>query len=261
VTGFAELQERFQRGIVDGDDAILAEIFDGPRAPRETIFGVYREAFVLRLAEALRSDFGQLLTRLGEDEFDAIARAYVAATPSRHPNLRWYGRGMPAFLAAAAPYAARPELAEIAALEVALADAFDAPDAPTLRAEDLAVVAPHRWQALSFEAHPSVARLDFRTNAAALWSAAKDGAAPPGVERLLQPERLVVWRGELTPMVRPMSAEEAMTWDEAARGLAFGPLCAMVATFDDPEGAAGRAAGYLAGWISADMISTFRIDG
>ena len=33
-----------------------------------------------------------------------------------------------------------------------------------------------------------------------------------------------------------------MMWDEAANGIPFGVLCEMLATYDDPDGAAGRGA-------------------
>jgi len=36
-----------------------------------------------------------------------------------------------------------------------------------------------------------------------------------------------------------------MLWDEAARGVRFGVLCEMAATYDDPDRAALHAAGYL----------------
>jgi hypothetical protein len=56
-------------------------------------------------------------------------------------------------------------------------------------------------------------------------------------------------------MVRPLGPEEAMMWDEAGKGVSFAALCQLMATFDDPEGAALRAAGYLQSWITAGMLS------
>ena len=46
-----------------------------------------------------------------------------------------------------------------------------------------------------------------------------------------------------------------MMWDEAANGIAFGVLCSMLATYDDPEGAAARGAGYLHGWVTAGLLT------
>ncbi len=47
-----------------------------------------------------------------------------------------------------------------------------------------------------------------------------------------------------------------MLWDEAANGVRFGMLCEMAATYDDPDGAAARAAGYLQGWIASGLLTS-----
>lgn len=251
----ARLQDAFQRAILDGDDAVLAEIVDSPRERRDVLFGVYRNAYSARLVEILGNDFPALSAFLGDDAFDAAARAYVAARPSRHRNARWVGQDLPAFLAETSPYAQTPILSEVAALEGALSDAFDAADAETLALSDLSEVPPDAWDRLRFTPQPSARRLDCASNALAVWSALTDGDAPPDAEAMSEPERLIVWRSDATPMVRAMSQEEAMLWDEAAGGLPFGVLCTMAATYDDPDSAAGRAAGYLVGWINAGMLA------
>lgn len=52
-----------------------------------------------------------------------------------------------------------------------------------------------------------------------------------------------------------MSAEEAMMWREAVKGVRFSVLCELLATFDDPETAATRAATHLQGWLAAGLLS------
>ena len=56
-------------------------------------------------------------------------KAYIAANPSDRRSARWFGRHLPAFVRKNETYAKHREIAEIAELEKALADAFDAPDA------------------------------------------------------------------------------------------------------------------------------------
>ena len=43
-------QDEFQRGILAGDDAILGEVNDSSKEERRVLFGVYRNAYVARLA-------------------------------------------------------------------------------------------------------------------------------------------------------------------------------------------------------------------
>jgi hypothetical protein len=135
---------------------------------------VYRHAYVLRLINILRLDYNVLQAYLGESVFEAAARAYVEANPSYNPMVRWYGQHLPIFLKENPPYFSQPELAEIALLERALNDAHDAEDATILQLADLAAIKPDIWDRLRFKPHPSVARLDFGTNAASIWVSLKE---------------------------------------------------------------------------------------
>ena len=47
-------------------------------------------------------------------------------------------------------------------------------------------------------------------------------------------------------MFRELPAEEAMMWDEAAKGIPFGVLCSMLATYDDPDTRGGARRGLSA---------------
>lgn len=252
---FAALQDAFQRAILEGDERILDDILDSPKETRAVLFGVYRDAYLMRLVEAMGNENTALQAQLGEDAFETMAHAYVRAHPSRNANLRWLCQSLPDFLARTEPYASEPVLTELAALEKALSDAFDAPEAPILTTADLAGIAPDSWVRLVFLPQPHARRLDLRTNAFAIWSAATEEEVVPDVLTLPDTERLIVWRHEFLPQVRAMSTEEAMLWDEASAGVPFGVLCEMAATYADPDAAAGRAAGHLAGWIGAGLLA------
>jgi hypothetical protein len=255
MSDFARQQADFQRGILTGDDTVLGEILDSPREKRETLYGVYRHAYGSRLVEAMRNDHELLHSYLGDEMFDEMGHAYVKARPSEHPNLRWFSQGLPEFLKSAEPYCNHPLFADLAALEKGLNDAFDAAEGPVLELSAMAGFAPEQWNDLKFRPHPSAARLDLSTNAAAVWLALKNDETPPDATTLEEPSRILIWRQDTTPMFRELSPEEAMMWDEAASGIPFGVLCEMLATYDDPDGAAARGAGYLHGWITSGNLT------
>ena len=255
----AELQDRFQEAVVAGDDALLGLIPDNSRTTRDVLLGVYRHAYVARLVEVAGSDYPRLKTFMGAAEFDEMLRGYLAVCPSRHPNVRWFARRVPEYLSSAAPYADSPVLRDLAVIECALNDAFDAVDAPVLGLKDLARHSPERWGDLSFSPQPSAARFDLSTNAFAIWRALKDEEDVPSTLTLPERERLVVWRNDVTPTVRALLPEEAMMWDEASKGVRFAILCELAATYADPDGAALRAAQYLQGWIAAGMLSKAKL--
>ena len=255
MSDLARQQSEFQRAILTGDDTILAEIPDSPREKRETLFGVYRYAYGSRLVEAMRNDHKLLHVYLGDDMFNEMGYAYVAACPSHHPNLRWFSGHLPDFLKSAEAYGKYPVLSDFAALEKALNDAFDAVEAPVVAVADMAAFAPEAWAGLTFKPHPSAQRLDLSTNATAVWFALKADEDPPDPAVLEEPDRLLVWRQDVTPVFHQLSAEEAMMWDEASSGIPFGVLCSMLATYDDPDGAAVRGAGYLHRWVTAGLLT------
>jgi hypothetical protein len=261
MSDLARQQSEFQQGILTGDEKILAEILDSPREKRETLFGVYRHAYGSRLVEAMRNDHQLLHLYLGDETFDNMGHAYVEARPSEHPNLRWFSQGLPGFLKSAEPYCNHPVLSDLAALEKALNDAFDAPEAPVLALSDMAGFAPELWNDLVFQPHPSSSRLNLPTNAAAIWLALKNDETPPDATTQEDLSRLLIWRQDTTPMFRELPTEEAMMWDEAANGIPFGVLCSMLATYDDPDGAAARGAGYLHGWVTAGLLMAVSTDG
>lgn len=259
MSSLKDLQESFQRGILAGDDTILAEIKDSAKEERKVLFGVYRHAYVARLAEVLADDYEQLHAYLGDAGFAKFAKSYIAAHPSDRKSARDFGRHVPGFLKFDASFAKHPELAEIASLEKALADAFDGPDAETLKLAKLAEIAPELWTKLVFTPHPMAHRLTFATNAADIWSALREETAPPPAHLLPEPQALLVWRQDVTARFRILGPEEAMMWDEAAAGTRFGVLCEMVATYGGEEGADFRAATYLKDWVDMGSLADCRL--
>ncbi|RME97916.1 MAG: hypothetical protein D6773_15115, partial [Alphaproteobacteria bacterium] len=121
---------------------------------------------------------------------------------------------------------------------------------------DLAGIPPERWGGLSFAPHPAVRRIDCMTNVDAVWGALHDGGDPPAVEPLEQPRPLIAFRPDVESRFRIMPADEAMMWDEAARGATFATLCELLAVYwgQDDAGVAARAAQYLQGWVNSGLL-------
>lgn len=254
----AELQTLFQRAVIDGDPDILAHLADNSRTDRETLFGVYRFAYRSRLVEILRNDYEELAAVAGEEAFESLALGFIESHPSQTQNARWFGQAFPEFLASHPSHSEHPERADLARLVRAINDAFDAADGTHLTLADLAAVPPGLWGGLVFTPHPAMRRIDLSTNATASWRWARADdppAGPPVLERLAEPERLAVYRPEFTPRFRALSYEEAMMFDEMAKGVAFAGLCEMVGTYGGEDGAALRAASHLKLWIEEGMLA------
>ncbi len=126
------------------------------------------------------TDYEALRALMGDEAFGAACRAYVDATPSLFRNVRWYGGGLPEYLRVTQPWSEQPILHEVAAFEWTLTLAFDAPDAPVVRFEELARMPQQAWPVLGFVLHPSVHFLELRSNAPSLRKATDAGDPLPG---------------------------------------------------------------------------------
>lgn len=251
----AELQAAFQAAILDGKTDILSTLKPGAHADRDTLLGVYRTAYAARLVEVLRSEYPQLAAYLGDDRFEAEARAYIAACPSRHRSARYVGTAWPDFLPTRAIAMDHPVVAELAILERALSDTFDAAGSSVATMADLAAVPPDQWERLVMRPCSATRRLDLHTNALDIWSALKNETPPPGVTAHERALPIFIWRDDGLPMVRLLCAEEAMLWDEMARGVPFGRLCELAALFDAPDAAVIRVAGVIRGWLDGGLLA------
>jgi hypothetical protein len=252
-----ELQSDFQAYVLGAPNTAATRVVDAGRLSADERLQVYADAYRLRLIEALETDFIALRAFLGEDAFNALARAYIDASPSTHYSLRYFGTGFAGFLARTSPYAATPVLAELAAFDWALTNAFDATDDPVLAVDDLATIAPQNWPTLRFHAHSSVARLDLQWNAPAIWCAADSGDTLPAPERAETSIPWVIWRQDLSTYFRSLDAHEAYALDALKRGDTFAEICEGLCEWIEPEEAAATAAGLMRQWVADGMLSEF----
>lgn len=123
--------------------------------------GIYAEAYLARLVEALEEDFPAVLRCLGHAKFHELCRGYLEKFPSRSRSLNPLGRRLPELLAGGAR--------DLGRLEVAMSVVFDGDAVPPLRPVDFASMTPEalavarlafvptfRLLALDYDANPYV---------------------------------------------------------------------------------------------------------
>jgi hypothetical protein len=101
---------------------------------------IYNRQYWFRLLSAMTEDFPGVRSVLGEKRFDAMCKAYLRDCPSRSFTLRNLGEKLESWLRAHPRWAGTKQrlVLEIAGLEWADIEAFDAAAVPALRTEDLA---------------------------------------------------------------------------------------------------------------------------
>jgi hypothetical protein len=191
---------------------------------------------------------------LGDEAWVELGLSYVAARPSVFRSIRWYGRDLADFLAACSPFDEAPILSEVALLEWTLAEVFDATDAVSLPRSALAAVEPSAWGSLTLEFHPSLRRLAFSWNTAAVWKAMSQDETPPRPEMAPAPMRWLLWRQDLQNYFRSMNAVEATALDSALGGRNFAQLCEGLGALLPQEEIPAAAASLLGAWADSGMI-------
>jgi hypothetical protein len=122
---------------------------------------IYNRQYWFRVLSALGEDFPGLRAVLGQRRFDAMAKAYLIANPSRSFTLRNLGARLESWLRKNSKYAGTNQnlALDIVRLEWADIEAFDGAAELALRPEDLANVVGAR---LKLTIQPYVRLLSFR---------------------------------------------------------------------------------------------------
>jgi len=250
VPDLRDIQAGFWRSLHGGapDPALVATVLPAPSLDPAQRIGIYQDMYVWRLVSVLREDYPKTREALGDD-FDALARRYVTAHPSEHPSVRHLGRHVPAFLAGDELAGSRPWLVDLARLELARVNAFDAPDAVAMRATDLCAVAPDEWAELRFD--PISALEIVRCE----WPAHEVWAAPERADVAARPTRLRVWRQDFAVFHTAIDALEVDAFAVLTTGGTFAEICEAVAEHAGPEAAAEQAGALLARWVDDGLIA------
>lgn len=167
------------------------------------------------------NDLPILRAYLGDVQFNNTMRAYFSHGSSGTTNRPWHIFHLPKFLQTHLAFKYRPEISELACLELAFQKAFVAPagveksDRPML--------------------HPSVSKLVFGQNTTSIWSALQCNAVPPRPHRLEQPQAVLVWRQSGAGRFRLLGHDEELQLNLLAQE-------------------ASNSEHYLAGWLQSELV-------
>jgi hypothetical protein len=249
------LQQEFQRDLLGGESAICAAIVDAPPLTAPARLAIYRNAYRVRLIEALDETYSVLHKVLGDETFFALGEMFIAAHPSVHRSIRWYGRELADFLSDRPPFAEQPLLSELARFEWTLAEVFDAPDEPPLVRSLLKTIQPDAWAELKFRFHPSLRRLQLAWNTVSVWQAASADEDPPQPELAAAPGPWLLWRQDLKNYFRSMDAIEEAALHAALHGNTFAEVCSELTAWLPEEEIPLRAATLVGTWADSGIIA------
>jgi hypothetical protein len=242
-----------QSSILERYDA-MEDMIQASHLNRQTRLEIYQNAYLLRLAEALQSNYPGLYAVLGENDFGCMLLAYLASDPPKAASIRWFGASLSEFLESHPPYESVPVFSEIARFEWALRHTVDAADAKRLNIEELTNLDPDGWINLRIALHPSVSLIKLNWNAVAIVHAANQDLSIPDPHS--DPSRWLIFRGiEGECSWRSLGPVEWAALSATSMGISFSALCEIIAECEvDSTEVAGLAATHMRQWVDEGIV-------
>ncbi|MBI1850584.1 MAG: putative DNA-binding domain-containing protein [Planctomycetes bacterium] len=222
---------------------------------------IYSRMYFARLHDVLAEDYPSLVRILGWPAFTRFARAYLARHPSRHYSLNGLGRNAPRFLAGPVRVPRRALLVDLARLELAMTEVFDAEESTTLVPDDLRSIPPDRYAGARLRPIAAFRLLALEHRANAIVTAVRQEKPLPSLARertwvAVYRRAFAVWRMDLTePMFTMLSAlSRGRSIEQSVRATAR-------AWSGTPETLEREIRRWFGEWIAEGIFSAIVLDG
>jgi hypothetical protein len=249
-----ELQTQFQNKLLQQTSNIEDHIVSTDAVPAAIRIGIYSDGYYLRLLEILQLDYPALHTVLGDENFDKLGRAFIAAHPSHFRSVRWFAYALADFMRHTPPYNAQAALIELAQFEWLLAESFDAKDVKALTLEDMSTIAADAWPSLCFKLHPSLRTMNMHWNTVPIWKVIKNEEDPIAPSRSDILSTWIIWRQNLDVQFCSLAVDEAYFIDAVIKGENFSSICEGLTEWIDAQNVGMHAATLLKRFILDDLI-------
>jgi len=241
VSGLAATQRDFI-------DALYSE---SPCAPG---VAVYRRNMVANLGGALAATFPVVERLVGGAFFREAARRFLLDHPSRSGDLNDFGEGFAEFLAGYPHAKPLAYLADVARLEWACHESYQAADGGGLDIAALAGVAPEAYPRIRFSLDPAVRLVRSEHPVEAIWNA-NQGERDGTPDRDTGPDFVLVRRAQATVHVSAIDEAEWRFLEALAKGFTLDEASASMGE----EFAARFLAEGLARYVAEGVIAGFTV--
>jgi hypothetical protein len=216
--------------------------------------GIYANMYFWRLADILSEEYPTVHALVGPERFYRLAVDFLVAHPSRSYTLNVLSVPFPAFLAASR-LPRRGLLADVARVERAIEEVFDAPAGARLTAREARRIPMSRWASGRLTLSPAMQLLELAHPVNGLIAAVRAGKSPRLPAK--KEERLVVYRLNGRVWRAPLSRESFTLLTELKKGRtlpeAFAECTKLRGCFD--EGVFVRSlGGWFKAWASDGLI-------
>ncbi len=216
--------------------------------------GIYHSMYLLRMHDALANDYEALKHFLGDHAFFHLVRDYVQAHPSRSYSLNRLGDHLPEFVGRAADLKRRDFCHDLARLECAMAQVFDAEEVPPLSEAQIAAVPPDAWENARLRTIPAFRLLAFRYPVNAyLQTVREDDHDHPKAR--LKGEWVAIYRRDFKVWRLSLTREAYALLTDLAAGLTLGAAIEAAGKRGKRAPSAESLFGWFREWVSGGVFA------
>ena len=217
---------------------------------------IYREQFWLRHTSSLVEDFPGLGGILGQEQWEKLAEQYLTEVTPDSYDLRDLGARLPEVIERADWLPHQALCLDMARLELAYIEVFDARDTPPLAPERLATIPEETFAEARLVIAPSVRLLSVRYPVGNLRRKLRASADEPVPIPDESPQHLVVYRRERQLWDMPVSQVGFTFLAGLAAGKTLGAAAELAASDPEAEAELSTSIGaWLQEWTAKGLVS------
>ena len=222
---------------------------------------IYREQFWWRHTSSLLEDFPGLAGILGQEDWEQLCERYLREVSPTSYTLRDLGELLPEVIERSSWLPHQALCRDMARLELAYIEAFDAPDAAPLAPQRLAAISEADLPRARLILAPCVRLLRVGFPVADLRRALRASGDDPVAIPDPDSRRLVVYRKDLRLWDMPLSEVGFAFLGALAAGTALGAAAEAAATTPEAEAElAAQIGSLLQEWTTKGLISDVELD-
>jgi hypothetical protein len=226
---------------------------------------IYRAQFWLRHTASLVEDFPGVSGILGQAAWQPLVEGYLIAHPPGSYTLRDLGLNFAQYIESQHALPQHALCTDMARLELAYLEIFDAADAAPLNAESLAGIPETAWESARIELHPALRllRVDYPVAALRKQLFLAQSSAEKVLMPAREPECLLLFRHDLSMFHERLEVGAFALLQALTRRVPLGAACAE-AQAEIPEQAASIAENvgrWFQAWTARGIITGVHPEG
>jgi hypothetical protein len=223
--------------------------------------GVYHGMYLLRMHDALASDYEALKHFLGDRRFFGLVSDYVQAYPSRSYSLNRLGDHLPEFLQNVEGLRRRDFCVALARLEQAVAQVFDAPETPALSEVAIAAVPAEAWERARLKPITAFRLLAFRYPVNAYLQTVRDEDHAHHPKAKLKNEWVAVYRRQFAVYRLDLTRDAHDLLQDLASGARLGDAIAAALASDRKRSLTpNELSRWFREWVSGGVFQSVEVD-